>query len=166
MMTTLYKTVPFLFVSILCGTVLAADDSLSSYKGLRVPPMPPGHEAVDGYLINTKAPVEYAMSEIWFGKQKMWWLKKLISRDTKGKANFEVVSAIARPEIPKEYYFVKGNCKKNGVAVSEIIAATKYDRNKKEFTEIHSAWYVDTVTETFRPYPTVGVTCINESYGL
>lgn len=156
----------FLFSFGLCGGGLASDEALFSYKGLRVPPLPANLKNMDGYLVNPDAPVEHAVSEVWSEKNKMWWLERLLGRDEKGSPNFEVVAVMAVPDIPKDYFFVKGYCKKNGVMIPEIIAAAKYDENKEELTEIYSAWYVDTVTETFRPYPRKGITCLNESYGL
>lgn len=156
------KKAVLIVLAFVCSVVYAADEPLSSYKGLRVPPMPADHKDVGGYLVSSK----YVVSEIWFGDKKMWWLKKIIGRDENGRANFEVVTVIDRPEIPKDYFFVKGNCKKDGIIVSEIIAAARYDENAEEFTDIYSAWYVDIEKERFQRYPKEGITCINESYGL
>ena len=95
----------------------------------------------------------------------MWWLQKIVSRDAKGKAQWEVVAVTAVPKIPKAYYFLKGLCEKDGVAVPEIIAAAKRE-DKERLEKIHSAWFVNLKTHTFEPYSTKGVVCINEGFGV
>ena len=146
------------------AATLAADASLS-YKGLRVPPLPPGHQDLGGYLVNPDAPTEYAVTEVWFGKKRMWWLQKMLSRDAKGKPHWEVVAVTEVPEIPKGYYFLMGTCEKDGIAAPEMIAAAKRE-DKERLEKIHSAWIANLKTHSFEPYLTKGVVCINEGFGV
>lgn len=155
--------------SALVGLVLSlsviAGEQSTSYQGLRVPPMPPGHEEVGGYLISSDAPVEYAVVEIRYGNREMWWLKKVIARDKKGNSHWEVVDAMPVPTIPDGYHFVLGACQKDGVATSEIIAAAKSE-DKEMLNTIHGAWIANLRSQKLEPYPTRGIACVNEGFGV
>ncbi len=148
----------------LSSATLAAEVPLS-YKGVRVPPLPPGHQDLGGYLINPDAATEYAVIEVWFDKKKMWWLQKMLSRDAKGKPQWEIVAVTEVPKVPKGYYFQMGTCEKGGVAVPEIIAVAKRE-DKERLENIHSAWIANLNTHSFEPYSTKGVVCINEGFGV
>lgn len=162
--------VPWMTVaSAIAGAVLSvaviADPPPASYRGLRVPPMPAGYEEVGGYLVNVDAPVEYAVVEIHAGGRKMWWLKKMLARDKQGVPHWEVVDAMPVPAIPRGYHFVLGACEKDGESNPEIIAAAKSE-DREMLNTIHGAWIANLRSQRLEPYPTRGVVCVNEGFGV
>jgi hypothetical protein len=159
-----HKPILFLAGFLFCGAGQIYAEPISSYVGIQVPPLPPDHVDMGSFLVNPEAPVEYTLVDVWRGERKMWWLKKRVpSGKEQAGPSFKVVAVMAVPEIPQGYYFVKGDCKKNGKSAPEIIAAAKYEKEKKEFTQIHGTWYVDIAKETIAPYPVTGITCLNEN---
>ncbi|MBC5767684.1 hypothetical protein [Ramlibacter albus] len=156
-------------ITLVASTALFCASSIpgesSPYVGLRVPPIPADHEDLGGSMLRIQADSEYAIAEVSSPRGRMWWLQKLISRDRAGKPSWEVVAVMPEPDIPRGHVVaMAGLCERGGVEAPEVIAVVKGEQ-KARLRKIHRAWFVNVQTHKFEPYPTHGLTCINEGFG-
>ena len=132
-----------------------------NYVGLKIPPLPKGHETELGYLLGPENQGKYAIEVVNFGSKKIVWMGRLLYHDEKGKAHWEIVAALPPRLLPTDYHFANGNCLNHNEPQPEIVAIFKMD-NKKTLTRVHQAWKADPQKETFEQLPLEGIQCVNE----
>ncbi len=132
-----------------------------NYVGLKIPPMPKGHETELGYLLGPEDQGKYAIEVVSFGSKKIVWMGRLLYHDEKGRAHWEIIAALPPRPLPAGYHFSGGNCLNYNKPQPEIVAIFKMDE-KKALTRAHKAWKADPQKETFEPLPLEGIQCINE----
>ena len=131
------------------------------YVGLKIPPMPKGHESELGYLLGPEDQGKYAIEVVNYGSKKVIWMGRLLYHDEKGRAYWEIIAALPPRSLPTGYYFSGGNCLNHNKPQREIVAIFKME-DKKTLTQIHKAWRADPQKETFERLPLEGIQCINE----
>jgi hypothetical protein len=109
-----------------------------NYVGLKIPPMPKGHETELGYLLG-----------------------RLLYHDEKGRAHWEIIAALPPQPLPTGYHFSGGNCLTHNKPQPEIVAILRME-DKKTLTRVHKAWRANPQKETFEPLPLEGIQCINK----
>jgi hypothetical protein len=137
-------------------------ESAEVKPGTRVPPLPANHVELGSFLINPEAPVEYVLADVMNGEKKIWWMKKRVPGVAhEGKPVFEIVAAMAAPGIPQGHYLLYGECRQGGKALTDVIAAVRFESGKKELAAV-SAWQADVAHESIRPYPSADIVCPGE----
>jgi hypothetical protein len=131
------------------------------YVGLKVPPMPKGHETELGYLLGPEDQSKYAIEVVSFGSKKIVWMGRLLSHDEQGRAHWEIIAALPPRALPTGYRFASGNCLKDNKPQPEIVAIFKMD-DTKTLIRAHEAWKADTQKGTFESLPLEGIQCVNE----
>jgi hypothetical protein len=146
------------------ATSLAMAETLSTYEGLQVPPLPNGHKEIAGFLINDKPTSYYGVARVRHDAGEVIWLEKLLYHDKEGHPHWEIKSAVAEPKMKKGHDYFLGTCMKDGVHLREIVALVKLE-DKEIQTAIERAWWVDLNRETIFETPVSGVTCYIEGSG-
>jgi hypothetical protein len=131
------------------------------YVGLKIPPLPKGHESELGYLLGPDDQGKYAIEVVNYGSKKVIWMGRLLYHDEKGRAHWEIIAALPPRSLPTGYYFSGGNCLNHNKPQREIVAIFKME-DKKTLTQILKAWRADPQKETFERLPLEGIQCINE----
>lgn len=132
-----------------------------NYVGLKIPPMPKGHETELGYLIGPEDQGKYSIEVVKFGSKKTAWMGRLLYHDERGRAYWEIIAALPARPVPTGYHFSGGNCLNHNKLQPGIVAIFKME-DKKMLTQIHKAWRADPQKEIFEPLPLEGIQCINE----
>jgi len=133
------------------------------YVGLRIPPMPEGHESVMGYLLDGGDEGNFSIEVVHFGPQKLVWMGQLLYHDANGRAHWEIIAVLPPRKVPKGYYFSDGNCRDQGHPNPKIVALFKRE-DKKTFTQISKAWRADTQAHHFVELSPEGIQCLNEAW--
>jgi hypothetical protein len=126
---------------------------------------PKGYEYLGGHLIEKGPGMEYAVSHVRMDYLQFHWLEKLIHRDGKGKAYFEIKDVLLLPEIKKGEILVQGVCLYHGEIDPEIIAIVKYDKYeeiKRYLNVVLKAWKANCKKEIFEDLKSDNISCINE----
>lgn len=137
--------------------------STQNNVGLKIPPMPKGHETELGYLLELGGQEKYSIEVVNFGSKKVVWMGRFLYHDEKGKAHWKIIAELPPQPLPEGYFFSSGNCLKHGRPQPEIVAIYKME-DKKIFTQIHKAWQADPQKNKFKKLPLKGIHCINESW--
>lgn len=132
-----------------------------NYVGLKIPPMPKGHETELGYLLGLEYQDKYAIEVVNLGSKKLVWMERLLYHDEKGRAHWEIIAALPPRPLPTGYHFSGGNCLDHNEPQPEIVAIFKRN-DKKAMGHIHKAWRADPQKKTFEPLPLEGIQCLNE----
>ncbi len=141
--------------------VVPSEPSAQNYVGLKIPPMPKGHETELGYLLGPDDQGKYAIEVVNFGSKKIVWIGRLLYHDEKGRAHWKIIAALPPRSLPTGYQISSGNCLNHNKPQSEIVAILKME-DKKTLTQIHKAWKADPQKETFEQLPLEGIQCINQ----
>ncbi len=134
-----------------------------NYVGLKIPPMPKGHETELGYLLGPEDQGKHSIEVVSFGSKKIVWMGRLLYHDEKGRAHWEIIAALPPRPLPTGYHVSRGNCLNHNKPQPEIVAILKME-DKKTLTQIHKAWKADPQKETFEPLPLEGIQCSNERF--
>jgi len=132
-----------------------------NYVGLKIPPMPKGHETELGYLLGPEDQGKHAIEVVNFGSKKIVWMGHLLFHDDKGRAHWEIIAALPPRLLPAGYQISSGNCLRDNKPQPEIVAIFKMD-DKKALARVDKAWKADTQKGIFEPLPPEGIQCINE----
>jgi len=129
--------------------------------------LPTGLRRAFGVFI--EGPPDYAWSGMLKNNEEMYWLQRLICRDAKGAAYYEIRDALVLPRIGKDQTRADA-CKAGGNDIRWIIAFGKYDEKKPpipigesrgwKFYEVDFAWRIDTQAEKFIQLFTEDLECI------
>lgn len=131
------------------------------YVGLKIPPMPQGHETEVGYLLGPEDQGKYAIEVVNFGSKKIVWMGRLLYHDEQGRAHWEIIAALPPRPLPMGYRFSRGNCQSHDKPQPEIVAILKME-DKNILTQILKAWKANPQKETFEELPLEGIQCIRE----
>ena len=131
------------------------------YIGLKIPPMPKGHETDVGYLLGPEDRGQHSIEVVNFGSDKIVWMGRLLHHDDQGRAHWKIIAALPPRPLPAGYHFSRGNCRHHNQPQPEIVAILKME-DKKVLTQIHQAWKADPQKEIFEPLSPEGIQCINE----
>ena len=143
------------------GQQSAAPPEPVSYVGLKIPPMPDGHETDLGYLLGPEVQGKYAIVVVDFESKKIVWMGRLLYHDEQGRAHWEIIAALPAQSLPTGYRFSGGNCLIHDTPQPEIVAILKMD-DQKTLTRAHKAWKADPQKAAFEPLSLEGIQCINE----
>ena len=134
-----------------------------NYVGIKIPPMPQGHETELGYLLDLEGQGKFSIEVVSFGSKKMVWLRRFLYHDKRGKAHWKIIAQLPPQPLPEGYVFSSGNCLKHGRPQPEIVAIFKME-DKETFTHIHKAWQANPKKNNFKELPLKGIQCINEGW--
>lgn len=137
------------------------EQPVQSYVGLKIPPMPKGHETELGYLLGPEDQGKYSVEVVNYGPDRIVWMGRLLYHDENGRAHWEIIAALPPRPLPAGYHFSRGNCLNHGNPQPKIVAILKME-DKKVLTQIRQAWKADPQKERFEPLPLEGIQCINE----
>ena len=141
----------------------ASEPRRKNYVGLKIPPMPKGHETELGYLLEPEGQGKYSIEVVNFGSKKVVWLGRFLYHDKRGKAHWKIIAELPPQPLPEGYHFSGGNCLRHGRPQPEIVAIFKME-DKKTFTRIHKAWRAEPQNNQFKELPLKGIHCINEGW--
>lgn len=133
----------------------------ATYVGLKIPPMPDGHETDLGYLLGPEDQGKYAIEVVDFESKKIVWMGRLLHHDEQGRAHWEIIAALPPQSLPTGYHFSGGNCLNHKKPQPEIVAILRME-DKRTLTQIHKAWKADPQKEIFEQLSLEGIQCINE----
>jgi hypothetical protein len=160
--TTRQTGIGLVMVAVMLHLSAGAAESSEAKQGIRVPPLPANHVELGSFLVNPEAPVEYVIADVMNGDQKIWWMKKRVPGVAhEGKPVFEIVAVMVAPEIPQGHYLLRGECRRGGKALTDVIAAVRFEPGKQELAAV-SAWQADIAHEAIRSYPPAGIVCPGE----
>lgn len=132
-----------------------------NYVGLKIPPMPKGHETEVGYLLGPGDQGKYAVEVVSFGSNKIVWMGRFLYHDEQGRAHWEIIAALPPRPLPTGYHFSGGNCLNHNQPQPEIVAIFKA-KDKKTSARIHKAWKANPQSKSFEQLPLEGIQCIEE----
>ena len=111
-------------------------------KGVEYPPFPQGVEEWGGWV--TEDP--YSVDRVFINGEGLLLLTRLLGRNNKGKAFFEVVTVLPLPSLNTETEEIMGGgdtCKINGERATNYVAIVKYEEGKQYLTDIRKVWRIE-----------------------
>ena len=133
--------------------------------GVNYPPLPEKLDEIGGWSINGP----YVVDQVSLEGQELLLLSRLIGRDSRGKASFQVVNVLSLPpmNVETEELLAGSLCSVNGQNDPNVIVIIKSeDSNTPFLTKARKAWRVE--DEQFNEINVKGLRfkCENFTYGL
>jgi hypothetical protein len=148
------------------GGRAAADPAEASPLGLRFTGSPPGARLRAASLIGEHAGDAYALHHVERGGGEELGLARRVARDERGRAEFEVVAALALP-APADgcvLVFGAGACRLAGRDDPEVVARLATGDGEWLDAADH-AWRADRGGRRFEPLSAASVVCHNPDFG-
>lgn len=142
----------------------AMAEPAGEFEGLRIPPLPPGLEVRESFLLDDRPESYYAVTRLAHRRGEVIWLEKLLHHDKDRQAHWQVTSAVMGPRPREDQAYFLGTCMLHGEHERALIALADLE-NVEIVTAIKQAWRVNLKRTQIEPISTEGVSCYREGWG-
>ena len=164
-----HRSIPRLLATgaalLLAGGCVSRD--VSQYVGKDPYMVFPAGQVVDQTLMQldpARPDADWGLSLVWAGDHYLLTADRNITPgDLQQTWRVRAVQRI--PLLKYGQMFAMGDCRRDGVPLSQVVAVVNYDHSERWFDSIDSAWAYDPQRVEFVQYPVAGLECENRLYG-